>query len=442
MNNINKIKKYTALCLVLALLCSLLLACGSDYYYKDHTDPNESEYKTVLADISKVGKGEAIFALKESQGNYSNYINFDESSLAEKESIWAYDMRSCNVSQMDLSVIESYNDITFDSSTKFPDNPDKLPVDFDAEYILEFNKNPGLGIRELHRQGITGEGVSIAIIDQVLLTDHEQYEDNLMYYERIHCIGDTAAMHGASVASIAVGKDIGVAPGAKLYYIANTFVHFTDDGQYEFDASIIADCIMRVLEINKNLSKSEKIRVISISRGYSESDKGYKELQSAIKKADGEDIFVITTSTEEYYKDFDLFGVDRDYLADPDDYNSYTPASWVNRNSFYPMSAKSEPVPWDSMTLFPMGSRTYASCTGAGNYEIGHNGGLSWAVPWCAGFYAMCCQVKPDITPQEFISVVNSTSVSTEISYDGQAYTFGKIINPAEVIKTLQENNN
>ncbi|MEG1579440.1 MAG: hypothetical protein RR336_11820, partial [Oscillospiraceae bacterium] len=51
--------------------------------------------------------------------------------------------------------------------------------------------------------------------------------------------------------------------------------------------------------------------------------------------------------------------------------------------------------------LVPMGGRTYAGSTGTTDYEIGSSGGMSWAVPWCAGFYALCCQVKPDITSKE-----------------------------------------
>lgn len=74
--------------------------------------------------------------------------------------------------------------------------------------ILDFNKNPSLVIRAFHEQGITGTGIGLAIIDQALLQRHEQYEDKLMLYERIHCIDGAAQMHGAAVASIAVGKDI------------------------------------------------------------------------------------------------------------------------------------------------------------------------------------------------------------------------------------------
>ncbi|MEG2939947.1 MAG: peptidase S8, partial [Oscillospiraceae bacterium] len=144
-----------------------------------------------------------------------------------------------------MSTIQDWNDLSFNTDTRWSD---KLPVGFDPAELLEFNKNPGLGIRALHEEGITGAGVGIAIIDQALLLDHEQYKEHLMFYERIHCSDDTSQMHGPAVASIAVGKDIGVAPGAKLYYIAETGGHWTDE-EFEDDYSVIADCILRILEL-------------------------------------------------------------------------------------------------------------------------------------------------------------------------------------------------
>jgi hypothetical protein len=196
----------------------------------------------------------------------------------------------------------------------------------------------------------------------------------------------------------------------------------------------MADAILRVLEINEKLAKEDKIRAISISKGYGKQDKGYDELQAAIKKADEANIFVITTSTDAYYKDFFLFGMDRDYEKDPEDISSYEPVSWVTQE-FY-----SNPDPYQKCLLFPIGSRTIAGCTGTDDYALSRNGGLSWGVPWCAGLYALCCQEKPDITPQEFIEAAYSTAVTTDIEYNGKSYSFGKIINPEELLKKIQDN--
>lgn len=393
--------------------------------YSSHVYPDEEWYQTVLADPAELRKGKPVFALETPAVDWS-WIQFG--GLTNKDATWGYDVRSCDISGEDLSVVEDYSDLSFDSDTIWPE---KLPDGFDPEAILEYNMDPGLGIRALHRQGVTGEGVGIAIIDQGLLLGHEQYRDSLMYYEMVHCSEQEAAMHGPAVASIAVGKDIGVAPGAKLYYIASTFGHFID-GSYEFDASIMADCILRVLEINENLPENEKIRVISISRGYSQEDKGYAELESAITRAKGEGIFVITASTEVAYQNFELFGMTRDYMDDPNDFASYDPARWVIDEVYR------NPQFYENVLLFPM-SRTFAGCTGTSDYQIVREGGLSWAVPWCAGFYALCCQVKPDITPEEFIEILNTTSVPAQTTIKGLELTFGKIPDPAAVIRELED---
>ena len=47
---------------------------------------------------------------------------------------------------------------------------------------MEIHKNPGLNVRLLHEHGIDGTGISMAIIDQTL-SPHNEYNDNLVYYE-------------------------------------------------------------------------------------------------------------------------------------------------------------------------------------------------------------------------------------------------------------------
>jgi len=96
-----------------------------------------------------------------------------------------------------------------------------MPADFDPSRPLELGKDPGLGVRRLHERGFDGRGIGIGIIDQPLLVDPVEYRDRLRLYEEIHSpAGAPAQMHGPAVASIAVGRTVGVAPGADLYYIA------------------------------------------------------------------------------------------------------------------------------------------------------------------------------------------------------------------------------
>jgi len=132
------------------------------------------------------------------------------------------DLRSADLTKLDLS--KSKDNLlyaSFDSKTQWPAT-DKMPTDFDWQKIMEINKDPGLGVEALHNQGITGKDISIAIIDTTLLVDHIEYKEQVRLYEEAKDLsGESAWMHGPAVASIAVGKSVGVAPKAFLYYIAS-----------------------------------------------------------------------------------------------------------------------------------------------------------------------------------------------------------------------------
>ena len=413
-------------CAALAAVFCLLAGCAGesyptpDYTFQDHTDPDEDQYVTQLADLSLLKEGQLVLVTEEMSSPYRR-----EATLT-KDPNFGYDFRYCDLSELDLSGIDLWQS-SFSTTTVWPD---QLPEGFSPEDILEAGKDPGLGIRALHQQGIDGTGVGIAIIDQPLLTGHEQYKDNLMRYERIHCRGEEAAMHGPAVASLAVGKDIGVAPGAKLYYIATTHGHNGDNG-YQFDASILADCIDRVVEINQELPDGEKIRVISVSKGFGEQDEGYDRMLEAIAHAEKNGIFVLTTSPQEYAS-FRLYGLDRDVSGEADELSAYHPAAWISEQYYAWMATQ------EHLLLVPSGGRTYASANGAWKYEWDYTGGMSWGVPWLAGVYALCCQVDPDLTPERFIEAAEQAGKTIEVEANGTTYSIGKVVDPAGTIDLLQ----
>ena len=289
--------------------------------YSDHTDINEDQYETYLADLSQLQSGAPLLAVQRGPLETPSR-SWEEGQWDE---IFYNDLRWVDASQTDLSSITDYNQISFNSATRWPET---LLENFDPAAILELGKDPGLDIRSLQEEGITGKGVSIAIIDQGLYADHPEYRDNLMLYEEIHCSDGSGSMHGSGVSSLAVGQEVGVAPDAKLYYIGTTFGHWSEDETTALDFSILADCIYQVLEINRQLPQEEKIQVISISRGFSTNDPGGEEFLEAIRQADAEGILVLTTSTKIYYPNFPLSVLSRDYLADPNNFDSYGPPAW------------------------------------------------------------------------------------------------------------------
>lgn len=350
------------------------------------------------------------------------------SAFPEVDENMGLDLRGYDVSGLDFTEKKALLDrITFDSSTDFPEN---LPDGFSPEEIMEIGKNPGLGIRALHDRGITGEGVNIAIIDQALNPEHEEYAANVRSYELLHCSDDSAQMHGSAVTSIAVGKNCGVAPGAKVYYIASTFGTYRF-GKMHMDLHYMAEGIDRVLEINTLLPEEEKIRVISISRGFS-SEEGADEVRAAIERAKEAGVFVVTTSTEENYG-FTLSGLGREQMADPDDVSSYGPGHYWS-DVFYG-GETADPSDW---LLVPMDARTYASWYDTDGYEFASSGGLSWSVPWLAGMYALCLQVDEELTPEEFIAKAFETGAVQQVEYQGKQYELGTVICPEKLVEAIR----
>ncbi|HIE26423.1 TPA: hypothetical protein EYP66_03975 [Candidatus Poribacteria bacterium] len=185
---------------------------------------------------------------------------------------------------------------SFDSKTIWPP-ADKMPQGFDWEQILELGENPGLGIRKLHARGVTGRGVGIAIIDQPLLTEHQEYKNRLKLYEVNNVKPGKSTMHGAAAASIAVGKTVGVAPEANLYYIETYAGDFGENG-FTYNFRYKAQGVRRILEINEQLPEDYKIRVISISVGWSPVQAGYDEITAAVEEAKAAGMLVVCSSIE------------------------------------------------------------------------------------------------------------------------------------------------
>jgi len=349
---------------------------------------------------------------------------------AKSQKGFQMDFRNCNLLKFAL-LLENNKDIFysgFNTKTKFPD---KLPAGFDPDRIMELGKNPGLGIRELHKQGITGKGIGVGIIDQGLLTDHVEYADRLRLYEEINPVSETS-MHATAVASIAVGKTTGVAPEADLYFIGGNHSE-NINGEFMVDLNPVSKSINRLIKVNKGLPKENKIRVISISLELLPQWTGYDEAVKSIKEAARNDIFVILVGKENFKMD----GMGRFPLADPDTSASYTGGEMFCKNKLGSGPGELE---------VPMNSRTLADPNGTRDYYFSRIGGQSWTVPWMAGLYALACQVYPDITPEVFWDVALKTAEPVKfkthnpdaVKPDGE-YMLQKVVNPAKLIKAIKQ---
>ncbi|HEU0297242.1 MAG TPA: S8/S53 family peptidase [Anaerolineales bacterium] len=365
--------------------------------------------------------------------NYSGFNVYTELPTFDPASTdpFQVDLRSADLAKLDLSTSkDSLIYAAFDSKTQWPTS-EKMPADFDSQKIMEIGTDPGLEMRALHDQGITAQGVGIAIIDQTLLVDHIEYKDRIVLYEEAEDITDgwmDAQMHGPAVASIAVGKTVGVAPKADLYFIATAMC---SQGTYEsVDFACLAKSVRRIIEINEGLPSTRKIRVLSMSIGWGPQSKGYDEISAAVNEAKAAGIFVISSSLSETHG-LHFHGLGRDPLADPNTFQSYAPGLWWQQ-WFFDHGFSSD------VLMVPMDSRTTASPTRTEDYVFYRQGGWSWSIPYLAGMYALAVQVKPDITPEEFWATALETGQTIQIQHDGKNYEFGVILDPQALIEAIK----
>lgn len=335
-----------------------------------------------------------------------------------------YDLRKADLTGRLADLLHA----DFDIYTEWPED---LPEGFDPEKYIELGKNPGLGVRALHTKGVTGKGVGIAIIDQTLLVDHVEYKDQLRHYEQLGSGTEygSASMHAPAVASIAVGKSVGVAPEADLYMICPNWK--VVDGQVDF--AELAKAVDRVVAINEQLPRDRKIRVLSMSIGWDKSSIGYSAMVKSVNNAKKQDIFVVSSSLRNTYRGFFFHGLGRNPLADPESPSSYGPGSWWARTYYQTGTIMSGM----EALLIPMDSRATAAMTSSVDYAFYPEGGWSWCAPYIAGLYAMACQVKPDITPESFWKAALATGDTVTLSSYGRTYSFGKIVNPTRLVEAL-----
>ena len=230
-----------------------------------------------------------------------------------------------------------------------------------------------------------------------------------------------------------VGKTVGVAPEADLYCIAETHGVFVGKGKFNWDFTWLAKSINRLLEVNASLPKEKKIRVISVSVGWMPLQAGYAEVTAAVKRAKQEGVFVISVSLANTHN-LSFRGLGREPMADPNMFAVYAPGTlWAEYFWRDPLDS------WPAKCLLvPMDARCTASPTGPDDYVFCADGGVSWCVPWIAGLYALACEVKPDITPEQFWAEALKTGETIRIQRAGAEVNFGPIANPVALIESLQ----
>lgn len=322
-----------------------------------------------------------------------------------------------NISRTLVLATKDYNadDIytyEFNEYTLFEENAEL------QQTIMERGKNPGLGIRALHEQGITGKGISVAIIDQNLFLEPPEFSDKIVqYYECGYDFSQVdGSMHGPAVVSILAGETCGVAPDVSVYYAAAP--------SWTRDAAYYADGLSWIVNVNKGLGDNEKIRVVSVSAAPSGPgspfDKNLELWDEAVAQAQAAGILVIDCRSDPNT------GFVRHGFYDPDD-----PENIEKARNGWSYSGQTSPTTEGSISV-PGDFRTTVEQYRKGDYffRYGGNGGLSWSIPYAAGVLALGWQVNPELTAVEMRQLLIDSAYMNEFDE--------LIIYPAAFIKMVE----
>jgi hypothetical protein len=326
--------------------------------------------------------------------------------IDEFDDVRAKDMRKFDLSSQKGLIAT----LTFNLETVWPKR-DKMPPGSDPEKILTNAMNPGLGVRELHRQGITGKGINVAIIDQPLLKDHPDYDGKIAAYFDTGCGRSGSSMHGPAVVSLLVGTNCGTAPDARVYYAAAP--------SWRSDAAYYAKGLEWITAQNEKLPEAEKIRVVSVSANPNLSSWANRQMwDKACARAEADGIMVLDCT---------------------DSHRGFISRCWYDSRDPESVGRCSPGSPERGLRVNPTGIHVPASCRtvaqhydhhGWNSYIYWGRGGPSWAIPYCAGVLAMGWQICPDLTPAQMKELLFA---SAHVHQSG-----AKIIHPAAFINLVR----
>lgn len=323
----------------------------------------------------------------------SSVVTDDELKKHNSEFETLYGFSKKDISTKDLSQVslESLSNISFDEATKWPEE-NKRPKGFSPSTWFSIGKDPGLNLSKIHEKGITGKGISVAVIDKPIRSTHNEFKDKMTYT----IVGNTNEasphFHGLACASILAGRTCGVAKDAKLYYFSTP-----DVGKERFTGYI--DAINKIIEINKSLPKEEKIRIVSVSDGMDKKDKYYSKWNETLEKANSEGLIVVYSN---------LLGKDGFVWGGCD------PSKDRNNPLNYKLSNYLKDSKIDkSEIIIPADFRTTASNDGDDTYAYWGQGGFSWAIPYVTGLAALAWQVNPNLSFDEIINKIIETKTMT-----------------------------
>jgi hypothetical protein len=333
---------------------------------------------------------------------------FPAMPLGSPPSIWGFAGKDLAAKDMTGLPVGFLANITFDEGTIWPP-PQHLPAGFSPAEWMETAKSPGLRVRSLHRKGITGKGVSVAVFDKPILPTHAEFRGHIHYYrvaaprpenDRLH-------FHGAACASILAGRTCGVAPEADLFYFG-----VPDNGQNARNYLLAID---ELILVNESLPDNRKIRLVSISDGFGPGSDDEALWEKLVERAEAAGLMLIYSNR--LRRSGFLCGGCAPYL----DRDKPLEHKLANH-----LVGKVNPA---DVVLIPSDCRTTAANWADGSYIYWGSGGFSWAIAYAAGLFTLALSIAPALS---YTKITESLVASKTPCRDGAF-----IVDPVRFVETI-----
>jgi serine protease AprX len=281
---------------------------------------------------------------------------------------------------------------------------------------------------------ITGEGITIAILDTGVDYTHNDLKDNYLSegsYDFIN--NDTDPMddngHGTHVTGIAVGKGIesknryiGVAPNAKFY----SFKILNQNGEGNF--STYYDAMMRTLDPNDDGDFSDKVDIVSLSFGTKEPGNPDDNLCEILDNIVDAGITVVAAAGN--------LGPNLKTITSPGCARKSICVGSTDKNDIIASTSSRGPVELNGYILdkpdIVAPGVNIKSTSKSGDYEI--YSGTSMATPHVSGAAALLLQAYPQLDPTEVKQkLIESTK---DLGYERNIQGYGRI----DIIKPIKPN--
>lgn len=257
--------------------------------------------------------------------------------------------------------------VPFSTRTIFPE---KYPFHYNESIFHTFED-----VQNLHELGIDGSGVNVAIIDFTFDTVPNELKECLNNFVNLN---DKAEVHfhGTTTATQFCGKNLGIAPKAKLWFYG------TGQGKN----NILNDNILALKDIYEQNKRGANIKIVSISSSVHRENPEFEELCEKILQ---QGCYIIDSS---------VFGKDFTCINQDSNTGELFYSDWQLGND--EMMSKIAVQTGGKMTPLVTTENDYLYC-GQSTY--------SWSIPTLAGHFALALQVNPNLTYNEFVELTNKT---------------------------------